>query len=185
MTEQGVTHDEFDAAVQRLSGDVDKLAEALGSLLDAQERQTGDAAATEPNRWCWRTVTGQDRTHLWDELVEWVDWFNGRYGTSGPRNAVPPCWPLHPVAVEELTGLMLAWTAAHTVTGPSAEVVAWHDRWLWPCLDRLRTRQGGFEHCTATRHDLRHTVPMTPTSADALAEAMAGDPPHQGEEHAA
>jgi hypothetical protein len=55
---------------------------------------------------------------------------------------IPPCWFLHPVAVEELTALMVAWKAAYSQkqTAPSDSPVNWHDRWLWPTLHRLNVQ---------------------------------------------
>ncbi|MCL3863032.1 DUF4913 domain-containing protein [Actinotalea sp. K2] len=168
-----ITREEFNAALRTAWEDIDKLTEAITALVEVHEQQPGTADAARSNRWCWRTVTGADRERLWTDLAAWVDWFNDRYGSASAKLTVPPCWPSHPVAVEELTGLMLAWQAAHASTAPSDAPLAWHDRWLWPCLDRLHTRPGTFEHCTANRHDLRHSVPPVTTDATALAAAMA------------
>ena len=175
---EALTRADLDAALAEVYDDVDKLTEAISALIG--DREQGAGGAPQParvNRWCWRTVTGADRAQLWGELAGWVDWFNSRYGTARATVAIPPCWPRHPVAVEELTGLMLAWQAAHTATAPSDAPLAWHDRWLWPCLDRLRKKPGTFEHCTDTKHELRHTVAAVTTSPAALEEAMNADPP--------
>jgi hypothetical protein len=182
-----VTHAEHTAALELVGADIDavredlaQLTENFGGVLAVVEQAQANApgATEEPDdggQWCWRTLAGEDRVALWAELRGWIDWFNGRYGAAGARVAIPPCWPQHPVVVEELTGLMVAWQSAHgAAKKPSDSLVAWHDRWLWPCLERLYTKPGGFKDCVLARHDLRHTV-VVPAVADDVFDKIVRD----------
>lgn len=91
----------------------------------------------------WRHLDAAAAEALWTELVDWVEWLRNRYGLT--HSVLPACWPNHPVAVEELTALMAAYTAAYQVlVSKDGAVVRYHDLligWhrgeLWPCLDRL------------------------------------------------
>jgi hypothetical protein len=171
MSEDLVTRADLDAALRQALESIDEVHENMAAFLDAFDKR-----APDQNRWCWRSAAGEDRHLMWVQLGEWVAWFNTRYGTAGGKVTIPPCWPAHPVAVEELTGLMLAWTGAYAADAPPDAVLSWHDRWLWPCLDRLHTKPGTFEHCTMTKHELRHTVEVSPTAhRAALEQAIAAD----------
>lgn len=74
----------------------------------------------------------------WDTLYEWVDWMADTYGIS--RRILPPCWPAHPGLVEELAGLRSGWGQARLacITGASDQMSYWHDRCLFPLLDRIK-----------------------------------------------
>ena len=91
----------------------------------------------------WRHLDAGPATELWIELIDWVDWLRDRYELEARQ--IPPCWPNHPVAVEELTALMASYTAAYrALTTRDGDVVRYHDTmivWhrleLWSCLARL------------------------------------------------
>ena len=159
--------------IDAVARDVAQLADAVGGVLDVLE-QPG-SLTRGGGRWRWRTLTGHDRAALWTEVRDWVGWFNTRYGAVGSKTAIPPCWPSHPVAVEEITALMVAWQGAHDVAAPSDALAAWHDRWLWPCLDRLHTKPGGFKDCTLAKHELRHTVHVPAVTDDAFNQIVRDD----------
>jgi Domain of unknown function (DUF4913) len=175
--EHTVALDVVGTDIAAVRDDVAQLTETLAGVLDILEDTSAAeaSAADSEGHWCWRTLTGQARVDLWDELRSWVEWFNVRYGSAGTKVAIPPCWPLHPVAVEELTALMTAWQCAHEASTASDALIAWHDRWLWPCLDRLSVRQGGFKDCTLASHDLRHTVHIPVISNDVFAKIVRDD----------
>jgi hypothetical protein len=114
--------------------------------LTAAVEQLGAAASGEPvpSRWSWRDADAGTAQRLWQELIDWVDWLVPRYGLTGEGVAVAPCWFRHPIAVEELTALMASWQAAYhgDPETPRDDLIAWHDRWLWPTVERLQARAG-------------------------------------------
>ncbi|SFA41795.1 hypothetical protein SAMN05444374_102132 [Rhodococcoides kroppenstedtii] len=65
-----------------------------------------------------------------------VEWFRRRYPFP-PDLAIPPCWFLHSIAVEELTALMVAYDAAYDQPEPGSDLAAWHVMWCHPTLARL------------------------------------------------
>jgi hypothetical protein len=126
--------------------------ESLEGLVEAMTDQLVDSPAGGP--WSWRHLgPGQTRA-LFTELRNWVDWLITRYELRGEAEMIPPCWFLHPVAVEELTALMVAWTAAYSQKeiAPSEALVNWHDRWLWPTLHRLNLQVRVWAKCTGGSH---------------------------------
>ena len=70
---------------------------------------------------------------------------------------------------------MVAWQGAHNGAPASDALVAWHDRRLWPCLDRLHTKPGGFKDCTLAKHELRHTVHVPAVCDDAFDQFVRDD----------
>lgn len=92
------------ALSDRLAAQEDLLA-ALVERLDADEHPGGP--------WAWRYLTEPQHQALLTELRSWVEWLVERYELGSTRHQVPPCWAEHPVAVEELTGLMVSWKAAY------------------------------------------------------------------------
>jgi len=133
------------ALSDRLAAQEDLIA-ALIERLDHDEHPGGP--------WAWRYLTEAQSRRLLQELQDWVGWLVGRYELGATRHQIPPCWDQHPVAVEELTGLMVAWKAAYTSRnrGPSDDLLAWHDRWLWPCLARLNEQLQVWNACRAGEH---------------------------------
>jgi hypothetical protein len=76
-----------------------------------------------------------------------VNWFRRRYAVTGSDAVIPPCWYRHPVAVEELTALMVSHLGAYTLDEPGSELSACHVQWLWPTLRDLAER-AGYKRCT-------------------------------------
>jgi hypothetical protein len=121
-------------------------------------------AAPAGGQWSWRHLGPSQTRTLFTELRDWVDWLITRYELRGEAETIPPCWFLHPVAVEELTALMVAWKSAYsqTVTAPSDAMASWHDRWLWPCLHRLNVQLRVWGKCTGGAHaESRPAPPVT------------------------
>jgi hypothetical protein len=185
-----VTHDDLVDALRQVAAEHDDLAgkhaavlELIGDLGKAVARVSGKVQELADHdvemgraRWRWRTLPpGPTRVALWHQVAAFVAWYNHRYGHSAQGVALWPCWASHPVVVEELTALMVAHDAAYAGDDPTDAIIAWHDRWLWPAIDRLHTRPGGFKTCTAMTHDLRHTVDVPQIDAPALAAAIADD----------
>ena len=58
----------------------------------------------------WAEVPASDAVAQWSELEVWVRWLVERY-RLGPL--IPPCWPAHGWAVEELSALHAAWKGVY------------------------------------------------------------------------
>lgn len=133
--------------------------ESLESLVAAVTDQL--VAAPPGGPWAWQHLGAAQTRALLKELRDWVDWLIRRYELRGEAETIPPCWFLHPVAVEELTALMVAWTAAYSqkeIT-PSDALAGWHDRWLWPTLHRLNVQLHVWTKCTGGSHAPSRPVP--------------------------
>ena len=126
--------------------------EPLESLVAAVTDQL--VAAPPGGPWAWQHLGAAQTRALLKELRDWVDWLIRRYELRGEAETIPPCWFLHPVAVEELTALMVAWTAAYSQKeiAPSEALAGWHDRWLWPTLHRLNVQLRVWTKCTGGSH---------------------------------
>jgi hypothetical protein len=139
--------------------------ESLEALVAAMTDRLVEAPAGGP--WAWRHLGPSQTRALFTQLRDWVDWLITRYELRGEAEAIPPCWFLHPVAVEELTALMVAWKAAYPqkVTTPSDALAGWHDRWLWPTLHRLNLQLRVWAKCTGGSHTPSRPAP--PATDDA------------------
>jgi hypothetical protein len=117
---------------QLASETTDTYADLLARLED-RERQSTETPV--PTTYCWRNLSSEEQTELWQQLSDWVNWLRGRYPLA---RTLPACWADHPEVVEELTALWLAWRAAYEASDaiPTAPV-DWHDRWLPGLLIRL------------------------------------------------
>jgi len=126
--------------------------ESLEGLVEAATEQLVEAPAGGP--WAWRQLGPSQTRALFTELRDWVDWLITRYELRGEAETIPACWFLHSVAVEELTGLMVAWRAAYSQKemAPSDALVNWHDRWMWPTLHRLNVQLRVWAKCTGGSH---------------------------------
>lgn len=125
-----------EARIALLEVSFERLHQAVAKLVDA----TGDAPEGSPSQWSWHHARAEDRTRLWAELRSFVDWLVDRYQPTGELR-IPPCWYRHPVAVEELTALMVAWRGAYCGSHrPSERLLSWHQNCLWPTLERLGRR---------------------------------------------
>jgi len=91
--------------------------------------------------WTWHLLDKEAATKLWAELHGWVDWLDHRYLRNLSRSRYPfsARWYRHPVAVELLTALMVAHRATYHrgAHKPSSSLVDWHERCLFPTLDRI------------------------------------------------
>jgi hypothetical protein len=141
----GLLAETLAALSDRLSAQEDLLA-ALIERLGRDEAPSG--------RWTWRYLTEPQSAKLLADLTEWITWLVDRYQLEHTRHQIPPCWAEHPVAVEELTALMVSWKATYTGPDrpPSDNLIAWHDRWLWPCLTRINEGLQIWNGCRAGQH---------------------------------
>jgi len=107
--------------------------------------------------WTWQHLSPAQTRELLIRLRGWVDWLAARYDLRGEAHGIPPCWYQHPVAVEELTALMVAWQGAYSPkeTQPTDALVSWHDRFLWPTLHRLNMQLRVWARCTGGNHTPR------------------------------
>ncbi len=136
--------------------------EAVERAVDALSRRLGTTPREGP--WAWRTLGPSRRRELLSQLRAWVDWLITRYELRAEAQTIPPCWYRHPVAVEELTALMVAWQAAYTADegAPSDALINWHDRWLWAALHRLNVQLRVWPKCTGGTHEPpRPRLPLT------------------------
>lgn len=123
----------------------------------------------------WRHLDVAAAAQLWDELVDWVEWLRHRYGL--PHTKLPGCWPHHPVAVEELTALMSAHTAAYqaltTKTGAVVryhdQMIVWHRLEMWSCIERIRAN-AAVGDCTTDQCNARPRAltPLTPAIREVI-----------------
>ena len=139
--------------------------ESLEVLVAAMTDQLADAPSGGP--WSWRHLGPAQTRALFTELRDWVDWLITRYELRGEAETIPPCWFLHPVAVEELTALMVAWKAAYSQKeiAPSDALVNWHDRWMWPTLHRLNLQLRVWAKCTGGSHAPSRPGPLVTDEA--------------------
>ncbi len=140
--------------------------EAVERTVDTLSHRLGTTPAEGP--WAWRTLGPSRRRELLTQLREWVDWLITRYELRAEAQTIPPCWYRHPVAVEELTALMVAWHAAYTAdeSAPSDALINWHDRWLWPALHRLNVQLRVWPKCTGGTHEPTRTGPQSTEETD-------------------
>ena len=141
---------------------------ALERAFDALNRRVG--APTKEGPWTWRALGPTQTRTLFGELRDWVDWLTVRYELRGEAHAIAACWYRHPVAVEELTALMVAWRGAYLLdqAPPGDTLINWHDRWLWPTLHRLNTQLRVWAKCTAGVHQASPST-SPPTDGDDFA----------------
>lgn len=142
------TEDAVATTLETIGGEIADLKVNLARLL-AQEREL-----VKPRRWAAR-ASRED----WNNLVDWVDELNSDYSLLSDYT-IPPCWPAHPGVVEELAGLWRSWihaviNDARAKKHGSSELTAWHDRWLWPCLQRIRSGHYRTPNCHHKHQDDR------------------------------
>ena len=151
-----------EARIALLEVSFSHLRDAVSTLIDKVGQDEGPKQGY-PSRWSWHHVQGKDRERLWAELRSFVDWLIDRYQPTGDVG-IPPCWYRHPIAVEELTALMVAWRGAYCSTNrPSERLVSWHMNCLWPTLERLGKR-ARWSQC-GVRHRAPEGVVAPPTDS--------------------
>lgn len=144
-------------AVENQQEVLDDLQGNLGALVDrVTDLESTAWPSQKPAPWTWRYLTGNERTTLWNQVGEFVDWLNTRfYGLlMNDRPPVAPCWYRHPIVVEELTALMVAWKAAYVGRrSPTVDPINWLHLHLQPTLDRVNERkQWALGNCGYTGH---------------------------------
>lgn len=93
--------------------------------------------------WNWVGVDAERRAALSEELTTFVRWLEERYlrHLSSEAYQFPANWYENPVVVEVLTAVMVARQAAYSdmLVDPSSALSEWHERALWPALERLQS----------------------------------------------
>ncbi|MGW4593258.1 hypothetical protein ACWEKJ_38575 [Amycolatopsis thermoflava] len=129
-----------DVALDTLEQLLDEALPALVQRVEALEAAAGTRATTERRaefRFGYPPAPGKpvdpERSlQAWNRLHEWVRWLAAQFRLTA---LLPPCWPQHPVLVEELTALYLAWDGAWKSSAPPEAPSAFLER-----LDRARVR---------------------------------------------
>jgi hypothetical protein len=118
------------------------VAREMSRLSAAIAREDSPAAGrpmtVHPRRPAWAAMNHAEYVNGLRDLARWV---TGVLFRRYPATAavLPPCWPAHPAAVEELDWLYWDWTS--WALGPDArscDAADWHDRWLPGVLARVR-----------------------------------------------
>lgn len=164
------TEEVIEETVGKLGTSIEELKDQLPQNLKKEHQKS-----IGPRRWAARAST-QD----WDQLIDWVDQLTADYSLL-TDHTIPPCWPAHPGVVEELAGLHHAWIIAmtddeHATNTGSNNTTAWHDRWLWPCLRRMKAGHYRTTNCRdrhqteritarATDRSFAPSAPSTPSSS--------------------
>jgi hypothetical protein len=111
---------------------------AVGTAGAVSETAEEDAGGP----WAWDRVNDERRQALAGELTEFVTYLTDRYLRHLSAETYPFAarWFENPIAVEILTGVMVAHQAVYTdyKTEPSRDLADWHEHILWPALDRIR-----------------------------------------------
>ena len=141
--------------------DVETLVSQLGEIIFGKP---------EGGPWCWRYLDPYETVALFVQVRDWVDWMVARYQV---HRDVLPCWYLHGPAIEELTALYVAWRATYKVEPEpySDTPIAFHDRWLWPCIARM-SRLKFFNGCNPGQHKDPDETYLRTTDPERFTEAM-------------
>ncbi|KIQ07688.1 hypothetical protein [Curtobacterium flaccumfaciens] len=157
--------DENDAGEQEpvdLKEKVRRLEQLVAGILMADAAAGAEAAAEAPvpqvgttapvadtavpdagGPWNWVGVSEERRKELAQDLTAFVQWLEERYlrHLSNEQYEFPANWHENPVVVEVLTAVMVAREAAYTdlLEEPSAALSEWHERALWPAIERLQS----------------------------------------------
>lgn len=164
------------SAINKLREDVNNLAQALAALTSTQGSKKG------PCPWAWRYLTDQNQAEtLWAQVGDFAAWLQRTYLDEAHIEVnLPQCWRQHPLLVEELTALMLAWQAAYTdgSTEPNADPAYWHERYLPDFLSRLHPidRLCLTGHHSPTVHSIG---PPDPEAFKAFLPASPQELPHE------
>jgi hypothetical protein len=113
--------------------------ERLSGAVAGSDGGQGPAAATRHPR-VWAAMKDDQYREALRDLSRWVTTvLLKRYRYTAA--VLPPCWPVHPEAVEELDWLYWEWTGwAAPADGEGArsrDAADWHDRWLPGVMGRL------------------------------------------------
>jgi len=123
------------AATSDLAREVSRLS---ATIAGQGSPPAGQPVSVHPRQPVWAAM---NQTEYADALRDLARWVTGVVFRRYPVTAVllPPCWPAHPAAVEELDWLYWDWTgwALHP-DARSRDAADWHDRWLPGVLARIR-----------------------------------------------
>jgi hypothetical protein len=137
----------LDAAEAAITAQVGTLAEAAGLAASVTRLSSAIAgpgtspgsryAPAHPRQPVWAAMNQAEHADALRDLARWVSAILlARFPATAP--VLPPCWPAHPAAVEELDWLYWDWTTwALEPAARSRDAADWHDRWLPGVLARL------------------------------------------------
>ncbi len=125
----------------------------------------------------WAELPATNAVVRWDELEVWVRWLVERY-RLGPL--IPPCWPAHGWAVEELSALFAAWNGVYRGPGFPDGPSGWMNT-LGQFIGRIRTIWAD-QVCGQYQHeDPGSSWPSDPVAARMTTKLIAED--HRLREH--
>ncbi|TDW64662.1 hypothetical protein EDF51_11326 [Curtobacterium sp. PhB25] len=111
----------------------------VGTTAPVAETAVADAGGP----WNWVGVSEERRKELAQDLTAFVQWLEERYlrHLSAEQYEFPADWHENPVVVEVLTAVMVAREAAYSdmLEEPSSALSEWHERALWPAIERLQS----------------------------------------------
>ncbi len=155
---------------------------SVGERLERLEEAVADIAEllrlSPGGPWAWHMLEPPARRELAEKLVTWVEWLSSRYLANLSQEKVfelPPRWFTNPVFVELMTALYVGYLSVYSPRQrvPSMALIEWHERGLWPTLDRIKAlgivRNG--ELVTTT-----YTVSTDDDAEDVIAGVDADEP---------
>lgn len=126
---------------QKRHGELESVVKELADLVQSLVKQKKDR---RPRRYRFEALDDKGKLELWVELAAFVDFLNNIFGTSTTAKKqkwrIPDWWWKQPIVVTELLALKASHDEAYTSTTPEApttEMIAWLDRWFWPCMNRI------------------------------------------------
>jgi hypothetical protein len=138
----------LDAAEAAIGAQASTLAEAAGLAREVTRLSAAIAGhgapsvsrymPAHPRQPVWAAMNDTGHADALRDLARWVSAILlRRYPATAP--VLPPCWPAHPAAVEELDWLYWDWTTwALEPAARSRDAADWHDRWLPGVLARIQ-----------------------------------------------
>lgn len=149
--------------VDTLTGTVNEHGAALEAISEKLDELLADPPGKRPAPWNFKEVPGPKQRELWDEVREWVAWFNPTYTAADNEDFyIPPCWFKHPRGRMLLLSTYIAWRTVHYgVSNPITHFAQWSNSTLPDALRLAREGAGGWQRCTDNQ---RHTdTPRTTT----------------------
>ena len=134
-----------DGTIEQLIDAVNLHTELLREMADQVKTLQSGESKTGKGGW---TAYGSDQARLDSRVMalrDWLRWAHPVLFEPNLPDPFPACWSSHPGVVEELLALHAAWVNAYA-GDPSEAMIAWHDRWLRPSLDRMW--QYGLNSCS-------------------------------------
>ena len=126
---------------------IETMDDAMGALAKRLQpgtitTSTGSGSTPAPdtsrsNPWTAHGSTLEDHEQQLAAAAAWVKWANPVLIAPRTSHPIAPCWTRHPGAVEEVLALHAAWIVAYVNDGPNDTMIAFHDRWLDPCVKRI------------------------------------------------